>query len=331
MKFMKEAEILKTVKNVMTMESQAIENCTKRLVENPQNIIQAILLMDEALNEGKKIIVTGVGKSGKIAQKIAATLTSTGSLAIYLHPTEAVHGDLGVVEQGDVILALSYTGNTEEILQLVPMLRRRDAKVIGMGGNALSQFAQVCDVWIDAAVSAEACLHNLAPTSSTTLALALGDAIAVALMQRRGFAVEAFAVNHPGGSLGRKISLSVRDLMVSGDLVPRVALSAPVEDVLVASSEKKLGAVLVIEENKLLGIITDGDIRRALSRKNEFFKLCARDLMTTQPVVATPDMKALEALGLMESRPSQISVLPVVDTDKRCLGLIRLHDLVQAF
>lgn len=317
---------------VLRLEGNAILQCATRFNENQaaQNLARAIELMKSSLDQGGKIIVTGLGKSGKIAQKVAATLSSTGSLAVFLHPTEGLHGDLGVLTPRDVILAFSYTGNTEELIRLIPSIRGIGVSLIGIGGNPESQLAPKCDVWLDAKVEQEACPHNLAPTCSTTLALAIGDALAVTLMQIRGFDEKAFALNHPGGALGRRLSLRVSDLMHTGAELGVVSLSADMDSILVTSTEKKLGGILVTDaNNQMVGIITDGDIRRALKHREKFFSLSAKDIMTPNPVTIRRDALAKEALDLMENRPSQISVLPVLNEKDEWVGLIRIHDLVK--
>ncbi len=317
---------------VLELEARAIDACAARL-KTPaggQAFAQAIAAIEECLAKNGKLIVTGLGKSGKVAQKIAATLSSTGSLALYLHPTEGLHGDLGIVTERDVVLAISYTGNTEELLQLAPSLKARGARLIALAGNGASRLVQTSDFWLDGSVEQEACPHNLAPTASTTLALALGDAIAVTLMKRRGFAAEEFARNHPAGSLGRRLNWRVHDVMHSGATVAVVAPDAPMDEVIVRSTEKKLGAVLVIEGTRLAGIITDGDLRRALSHREKFFQMKAREVMTASPVTVTPETMAADALALMRDRPSQIAVLPVIDSAGNWKGLVRLHDLVRS-
>ena len=334
---------------VLELEGNVILECSNRLKdsvqllssqasENPEgfaaDFIRTVQWCLTALDQKGKIILTGIGKSGKIGQKIAATLSSTGSLAVFLHPTEGLHGDLGLIQAGDVVIALSNTGNTEEVVRLVPILKNRGAKVVGLVGNRQSRLAMEADACIDAEVRAEACPHNLAPTCSTTLALALGDALAVTLMRARGFDAEAFARNHPGGSLGKRLNLRVVDLTIALEKVGRASPETSISEVIDLATRLHHGAVLVIENEILLGIITDGDIRRALSHKESFFQLKAKDIMTRNPVVATPEMMAQEALQLMENRTSQISVLPVVEkasAGSRAVGLLRLHDLVQAF
>lgn len=321
---------------VLELEGRAILECARRLgmPEMAESFDRAISTIQSALTAGGKIVVTGVGKSGKVAEKIAATLCSTGSFAVFLHPTEGMHGDLGVLRAGDVVLALSYTGNTEEILRLMPAIQRIGAKVIALTGGEGSRLAELADVFIDGHVEQEACPNNLAPTASTTLALALGDAIAVALMRLRGFDAEAFARNHPGGSLGKRLHLRIRDVMHSGKAIAFVEPSATMEKVVAESTRSHLGAVVVTQGGAmqaLQGIITDGDIRRALSKKEKFFDLRAEDVMTRTPVHIAPEAMATEGLDLMENRTSQISVLPVLDAQGCCVGLVRLHDLLRAF
>lgn len=326
-------DYVKEVQRVLNSEGQALLSCSERLSSPAQadGIKKALSLMQESLGRGGKVVVAGIGKSGKIGQKIAATFCSTGSLAVFLHPTEGLHGDLGLVRPGDVVLALSHTGNTEEIVRLLPSLKSLKVPVIGLGGNSKSKLALSCDAWIDSYVEQEACPHNLAPTSSTTLALALGDALAVALMQARGFDAAAFAKNHPGGSLGNRLNLKVADVMHSGADVPRLPTSASMDEVVVACTSKQLGAVLIVNGERLEGIITDGDIRRALAHRERFFDMKAGEVMTRSPVVCSPEMMAKQALELMENRPRQINVLPVVDAAGAAQGLVRVHDLIRTF
>ena len=323
---------LKEFCRVLHLESQAIEQTALNFETNPalsQSVEKALSLMLKCTQAGGKVIVLGIGKSGKIGAKIAATLSSTGTPSLYVHPTEALHGDLGIVQESDVAIAISYTGNTEELVTLLPFFERRKVQVIGMGGNSASKLAQKCSIWIDVSVTEEACPHNLAPTTSTTVTLAVGDALAVALMKMRGFGAEDFAKNHPGGSLGRRLQLTVRDLMHDLKSAPTVTENASMDDVLKLSTQKKLGAVLVVEGTKLVGLITDGDIRRALSKREAFFQLLAHDIMTRNPSTVTDSTLAFDALRLMEERESQISVLPVVDSQGQAMGILRIHDLVQ--
>jgi arabinose-5-phosphate isomerase len=326
-------DVAAEITRVLKLEGDSILLAAERLggAEAQRELARAVEILKESLTSGGKIIVTGVGKSGKVGQKIAATLCSTGSMALFLHPTEGLHGDLGLVSTKDAVLALSYTGNTEELISLLPSLKVLGVPVIGIGGNSRSKLAAECSAWIDASVEQEACPHNLAPTSSTTLALAIGDAIACTLMKLREFDADAFAQNHPGGSIGKKLHLSVGDVMHKGDDVGRVAPGASMDEVVVVSTQKKLGAVLVVQGDRLEGIITDGDLRRALKHREKFFQLKASEVMTAKPVTALPEMKAVAALELMENRPSQISVLPVTDGSGNWKGLLRLHDLVRLF
>ena len=324
-------EVLQEFEHVLTLESESLQACLRRL-KRPENRAQvegAMARLKQTLEKDGKIIVTGVGKSGKIAQKIAATLSSTGSLAVFLHPTEGLHGDLGIVKPTDSVIALSYTGNTEELVRLLPSLKELKVTLIAICGRHASTLAQQADFWIDAGVEQEACPHNLAPTSSTTLALAIGDAIAITLMKMQGFEASDFAQNHPGGSIGKRLNLTVGEVMHRGDALALASPSSSMEEVIVRSTEKKLGAVLVVGGDLLKGIITDGDLRRALRHREKFFKMNASDIMTDCPISASEEMKAAEALHLMEARESQISVLAVIDATGKWKGLVRLHDLVR--
>jgi arabinose-5-phosphate isomerase len=332
----RQAATLREVIRVLRLEADAILACAARLEgtaprqSGPPGVAEAIELFQGALLRGKKLILMGVGKSGKIAQKIAATLCSTGSVAVYLHPTEGLHGDLGLVTPGDVVWALSYTGNSEELVRILPILKAKGIPIVGMGGFRHSQLGNACDVWMDAFVEKEACPQGLAPTSSTTLALALGDAVAMALMQLQGFDRQAFAANHPGGALGNRLRLKVKDLMHPLVSLPCLGPQSSMAEVIGLATERKLGAVLITQGSHLLGMITDGDIRRALRLQEEFFRLTAAQVMTEQPVTISSDAMAQEALHLMENRSSQIHVLPVLDSDGNLDGLLRLHDLVRS-
>lgn len=332
---MKNIEVLSEISRVLKIEGKSILDFADRLEDRSSDLAiqvgRAVELFQVSLKKGGKVIVTGLGKSGKIGQKIAATLSSTGSLAVYLHPTEALHGDLGVVRPEDSVLALSYTGNTDEVIQLLPFLKKLGVPVVGLGGNSSSQIALQSEVWIHAEVEVEACPHNLAPTTSTTLSLAIGDALAIALMQLKGFDAASFAQLHPGGSLGRRLNLKVQDLMHVGNSIPILDPEASLDEVVVLCTQKKMGAVLIGVGKRLEGIITDGDIRRSLKHREKFFQMKAREIMTLKPVAAHPEMMAQYALELMENRPSQISVLPVLDDEGNWVGMLRLHDLVRAF
>lgn len=276
------------------------------------------------------IVVTGVGTSGVVARKLAATFTSTGTPAVFLHPSDALHGQLGIVAPRDVVVAVSNSGETEELVAALPYLKSREVRLIAIVGTLNSTLGRAADVALDARADVEACPLDLAPTSSTTLALAVGDALAVGLMQRKGITAEGFARNHPSGRLGRRLTLSVGDLMQPADRVARVAPEADLIEVLSAITSGGAGAALVMDGEELVGLITDGDIRRGLpsASPESIAQLTAKDLMTPAPETVAPSLPAYDALCLMEQRPSQISVLPVVDLGT-VYGLVRLHDLVQ--
>ncbi|ORX90688.1 sugar isomerase, KpsF/GutQ family [Basidiobolus meristosporus CBS 931.73] len=327
------ADIVNGAVRVLKEEGSAILDCAERINQDPESFSKVILLMQKCLDKGGKIVVTGVGKSGKIGQKITATLQSTGSLAVFLHPTEGLHGDLGLVQPKDVVLALSYTGNTEELLRVVPSFKKRNVILVGLGGNKNSLLAQECDAWLDGYVKSEVCTHVPAPTSSTTVALALGDAIAISLMQLRAFNAQHFALNHPGGSLGRKLTLKVKDVMHTFEEVPIVSQDTAVNEVLTLSMRKKCGSVLVLDEagESVIGVITDGDIRRALEFREQIFQLQAKHIMTLDPVVCSTEDMASEALRLMKERETPISVLPVLDKFNKLRGLITAKQLAKTF
>lgn len=332
---MKDADLLTEIRRTLTLEGESIL-ATARSLENAADAratawVKATKLVQGALDAGGKVVAAGIGKSGKIANKVAATLASTGSPAIYLHPTEGLHGDLGFIQPKDVLLAFSYTGNTEELLRILPAFKALKTPIVAVTGNSRSRLAELADAVIDASVAQEACPHNLAPTTSTTLSLAIGDALAVTLMKLRNFDAESFARNHPGGSIGRKLNLSVADAMQKGDAVGLVEESTPMDQVVVVATQRRLGAVLVVKGKSLVGLITDGDIRKALTHRERFFQMRASEVMTARPTTAIPEMPARDALALMENRKSQISVLPVVDRDGNWVGLLRLHDLLQTF
>ncbi len=305
----------------MQMEAEAIASASGRL--NGQ-FAQAVELLHQ---HAGKVVVTGLGKSGLVAQKLAATLCSTGTPAVFLHPVDALHGDVGVYTPGDPTILLSKSGTTFELLRLVPVLRTLRSGLIGIVGHTSSPLAKEMDIVLDAAVRAEADPLNLAPTASTAVATALGDALALAVMQARKATPEDFALRHPAGQLGRNLRMMAGDVMHRGDAVAWTPADASMKSVIIAMNRRPLGAACVIDpENRLLGIITDGDLRRALESDHDIRTVRARDVMTPQPVTVTPGTALGEALRLMEDRPSQISVLPVVEGG-RCLGLVRLHDL----
>lgn len=316
------------VAGLLRMEAEAVARAAARL--DAAAVERAIGLL--AACRGK-IVTVGVGKSADIARKVAATLTSTGSPAVFLHPSDALHGGMGLVTGDDVAIVLSNSGETAEIVELLPYLQHRRTPVVAVTGNLQSTLARRADAVLDASVEQEACPLGLAPTTSTTVALALGDALAMTLMSVKRLTPEDFALNHPGGRLGKRLTLRVCDLMRDGEECPTVGAAATLLEVVQAISRGGLGAVNVVDEaGRLTGIITDGDVRRTLERVqlSELGGLRAESLMTRAPVVATPDMLAHAALQLMEQRPSQISVLPVVSADGTAVGLLRLHDIVRS-
>jgi arabinose-5-phosphate isomerase len=271
-----------------------------------------------------RVIVTGMGKSGIICRKIAATLSSTGTPAFFLHPAEAIHGDLGMIQPDDVIVALSHSGETEEVLRLLETIRRLGARLIAISGSPASTLGQAADVLLDCHVAEEACPLNLVPTASTTAALALGDALAMTLLVEKGFREEDFANLHPGGKLGKKL-MRVESLMHAGDQAPVVAAGTPMRDVIYEMSRKGLGMTCVVEGGRLAGIITDGDLRRRMSDTPDVLSLTARDLMTRRPVTIARSLLAVEALNIMEQR--KITSLIVAGDEDRVEGVLHLHDL----
>ena len=317
--------MLENARNVLKMEAGAILELVPRINGQFTAAVEMILACPG------RTVITGMGKSGIIGRKMAATLASTGTPSFYLHPAEGIHGDLGMVTADDVVIALSNSGETGEILHILPSLRRIGAKIIAMVGNPNSSLGKNADVVLDVGVSKEACPLGLAPTSSTTAALAFGDALAVALLSKRKFTADQFAVFHPGGSLGRKLLMTVADVMHAGDENPLVKGDMKVQDALFIITDKGLGAVSVVDaENKMIGVLTDGDIRRGLSQGFSFLTRPVTELMTKAPKTITQDKLAAEALQLMESnKPRPITVLPGIDADKHVIGLLHMTDLVR--
>ena len=314
------------------IEAQALTLLADRLDTTMQPPLeQALTLLAACTAQGCHVILTGIGKSGIIARKIAATLNSTGTPAAFLHPVEALHGDLGAVRPGDVLIALSYSGETEELLRLLPAVQRLAIHIVAFTGCLTSTLATTANIALDTSVSAEACHHNLAPTASTTVMLALGDAIALELSRRSGFAPNHFADLHPGGHLGQKLA-RVRDLMHTGAALPWVTPSTPMHAVIHEMSDKKLGMTTVLANNALAGIISDGDLRRLLERVGpQALERTAGDIMNATPRTIAPSAFASEALLVMEER--KITSLVVVDPDSpglgQVLGVVHLHDLWQ--
>ncbi|HVO94341.1 MAG TPA: KpsF/GutQ family sugar-phosphate isomerase [Terriglobales bacterium] len=320
---MKSEALLKRAAEVLRIEANGILAMVDRL---DQRFVHAVELMRACRG---KIVVTGLGKSGVICQKIAATLASTGTPSFFLHSGDAVHGDLGMVREDDLILAVSNSGETEEILKLLPHFKVRGIKLVVITGNPNSTLAKAGDVVLDVRVTEEACSLGPAPTASTTAALAMGDALAVVLLEEKGFKEEDFALRHPGGTLGRRLLLRVADLMYRGDQLPVVREKTLVRDALFEITSKRLGVTGVTDAGgKLVGIITDGDLRRALERRGHILDLSAAQIMTRKPKTTPAETMATEAMEVMER--FSITSLFVLDANERPIGVIHLHDLVKA-
>lgn len=312
-----------TARRVLGIESAAVSALADRLGED---FVRAVRLI---LDSHGRVIVSGVGKSGHIARKIAATMASTGTPAYFVHPGEAAHGDLGMIRPDDVFIALSNSGSSEELLVIVPAVKRMGARLIAMTGQPGSPLSSLADVHLDVGVAEEACPLNLAPTASTTATLAMGDALAVALLEARGFGPEDFARSHPGGSLGRRLLTHVRDIMRTGDAIPRVALGANFAEALLEMSRKGLGMTSICDdENHVLGIFTDGDLRRLLERADNFKDLKIADVMHAGPRTISPDALAVEAAEMMDR--FRINQVLVVDARGQLVGALNTHDLMKA-
>ncbi|HDR8966905.1 TPA: KpsF/GutQ family sugar-phosphate isomerase [Burkholderia vietnamiensis] len=311
---------LALARDVLDIEADAVRALRDQL---DGDFVQAVALL---LGCRGRVVVSGIGKSGHIARKIAATLASTGTPAFFVHPAEASHGDLGMVTADDVFIGISYSGESEELVAILPLVKRIGAKLIAITGRAESSLGKLADVHLNAAVSKEACPLNLAPTASTTAALALGDALAVAVLDARGFGSEDFARSHPGGALGRRLLTHVRDVMRSGADVPRVGLDATLSDALFQITEKRLGMTAVVDpDGRVAGIFTDGDLRRVLARDGDFRTLPIVDVMTRAPRTIGPDQLAVEAVELMERH--RINQMLVVDASGMLIGALNMHDL----
>ncbi|GMB01294.1 KpsF/GutQ family sugar-phosphate isomerase [Pelosinus sp. IPA-1] len=317
--------IIEQAKKVLAIEAKAIESLIPRING------QFTAAIDMILSCTGRVVVTGMGKSGHIGKKIAATLASTGTPAFFLHPAEGIHGDLGMVTADDVVLALSNSGETAEVVSIFPAIKRIGASIVVMSGCAESTMAKNADIFLDVAVEQEACPLGLAPTASTTASLAMGDALAVALLSERKFTPEDFAVFHPGGALGRRLLLTVENIMHSGEENPLVTLDKTVKEALFVITAKGLGVTNVVDEQgHLVGIITDGDIRRGLEQGHEFLDKKVDRLMTKTPRTITANKLAAQALRIMEkNHPRPITVLPVVDEQNKAIGIIHLTDLLR--
>jgi arabinose-5-phosphate isomerase len=321
---MNDKDILEIGKQVISDEINALDSALKRLSNEFADASNMVAFAN-------KVIVTGVGKSGLIARKIAATFSSIGISSIFLHPVEALHGDIGVVQKGDVAILLSKSGTTEELMKLIPYLKMRNSKIISILGNIDSAIARFSDVVLDGSVEKEACPFNLAPTTSSTLALALGDALAIAVMKIKNVTISDFSRLHPLGQLGRSITVKVGDIMHSGSKIPRISMGSSFRDALIEITKKDLGCVCVVDDNDLLlGIITDGDVRRILQNTEDMRGLVVNNVMTKSPITISEDAFLHEALALMENRNSEISVLPVVEIDGKIRGVIQIHDIVRS-
>jgi len=314
-------EIIKKGKEVVRIETNAISDLTNSIDDE---FVKALQILYECKG---RVVLTGMGKSGLIARKIVATLNSTGTASIYLHPTDALHGDLGMVRKEDVVIMISKSGATEELANLIPMLKRLNVKLIAMAGNKDSRLRAECDVLLNISVKEEACPFDLAPTSSSTAALVMGDALAVVLLQMREFTEEDFAVLHPGGSLGKRLSLSIKEIMHKGDSIPVVNEDASIKDVIFEISSKRLGTTTVVDKNGCLaGVVTDGDLRRLLEKTMDIKSLKAKDIMTRNPKVMKDHYLASFALQTMEN--FKITTLIIIDDLSKPAGIIHLHDLV---
>ena len=315
--------ITNVARNVLTIEADAVSALAARLDGS------FIAAHDLLLNCRARVVVTGMGKSGHIANKIAATLASTGTPAFFLHPAEASHGDLGMITNDDVVLALSNSGESPEILAIVPFLKRRGIALIAMTGNPNSTMAREANVHLNTAVEKEACPLNLAPTASTTAMLALGDALAISLLEARGFSEDDFAQTHPGGTLGKRLLIRIADLMHGGERLPQVSERASLQEALLEMTRKGLGATAVVnEKNLLVGIFTDGDLRRTLEKTADLRGVKIIDVMTRNPRTMAPDKLAAEAAQLMQSR--KITCVLIVDAENHLKGALHTHDLMRA-
>ncbi len=320
---LKPDQLLALARQVLDIESRAVDQLKSRL----DGYFAAACEL--CLTTIGRVVVTGMGKSGHIGRKISATLASTGTPSFFVHPAEASHGDLGMITPSDLLLAVSYSGETEEVVTILPLIKRMGAKLISLTGKPGSTLAKAADVHIDVSVDEEACPLNLAPTASTTATLAMGDALAVALLESRGFTAEDFALSHPSGRLGKRLVLRVADVMHSGDEVPSVNGDVRLSEGLVEMTQKSLGMTAIVDgDNRLLGIFTDGDLRRALDAAIDVHKTKMKSVMHRECKVTGPDILAAEAVRIMEEH--KITGLLVTDDDNRLVGALNIHDLFRA-
>ncbi|WP_306395335.1 KpsF/GutQ family sugar-phosphate isomerase [Telluria beijingensis] len=317
--------VLELGRETLAIEADAIRALHARLGDDDSFINAARLIFG---CDGR-VVVSGMGKSGHIGRKIAATLASTGTPAFFMHPGEAAHGDLGMVTKNDVVIAISNSGESSEILDILPAVKRLGARVIAMTGKPASRLARLADVHLNIAVDKEACPLNLAPTTSTTVTLAMGDALAVALLDARGFREQDFALSHPGGALGRRLLTHVRDVMRSGDAVPSVRPETSLVEALLEVTRKGLGMTAIVDaEGRPVGVFTDGDLRRVIERMHDFSNVQIRDVMHANPRRVRPDQLAVDAVAVMEE--FRINQMLVVDDDDRLVGALHIHDLTRA-
>ncbi|MBW6514956.1 MAG: KpsF/GutQ family sugar-phosphate isomerase, partial [Candidatus Syntrophosphaera sp.] len=316
--------IIGQLQQELKLEAEAILRVAEQL--DPAQAEKAFQILKDCQG---KVVLTGVGKAGIIARKVSATLASTGTTSIFLHAAEGIHGDLGMLQPADVVMAISHSGNTQELLSIIPFIKFIGIRLIALTGNVQSPLAQAADAVLDCSIPAEYEALGMVPTSSTTVALALGDALAILLLKEKNFSLADFARFHPGGNIGKKLLLKVRDLMHSGEELPQVAESETMSGVILEMTSKKLGCAAVVDEDqRLAGMITDGDLRRQIQLKQEnLLSHSARECMTPKPKRCQPDELAAEALNLMERH--QITMLPVVDSDDRVVGMLHMHDLVR--
>lgn len=314
--------LLQSAKQVILTEAQAVSQLADKL---DQNFVDACMLIQ---NCAGKVILIGMGKSGHIGNKIAATFASTGTPAFAVHPAEAGHGDLGMIEQNDVVICISYSGESDEIMTLVPVIKRLGVAIISMTSNKDSSIGKISDVHLDVSVRKEACPHNLTPTSSTTVALAMGDALAVSLLNEKGFSPDDFARSHPSGALGRRLLTFVSNIMKTGDDVPTVSANTKLLDALLVMSQKALGMVLIAENNHLKGIFTDGDLRRVLETHANIQEITIGEVMTPNCKSISADKPAMAAVAMMDE--FNLNSLPVVDNSNQIVGAINTHTLMQA-
>jgi len=318
------AKILRCARDVLDIEAKGILSLSNRLDEN---FVRAVDILSGCKG---KVVVTGLGKSGLIGRKIAATFSSTGTPSLFLHATEGIHGDLGMIMKEDVVLAVSNSGETDELLMLLPIIKRLGPKIIVMTGNPDSRLSRTGDVILNAAIKEEACPMGLSPTASTTAALAMGDALAVVLLEKKGFKQEDFALRHPGGTLGRKLLLRVEELMHSNTALPVVHEDTPMKETLLEITSKRLGVTGVVDgRGELVGVITDGDLRRGLESRGDIFRFKAKELMTGNPKTITAEELATQAVSIMEQH-SITSLFILENGGRKPKGVVHLHDLLKA-